>query len=124
VIKRICTIAAVFASLIVVTAPSQAVPEDVTGRYPPVETAQGLFLDCNKIDDNSKSFCVGYITGVFEVATNNPIDGISSCLRKLRNSNSIVKTTLAWIAAHPEKGQEPASTAIAEALADAYPCKH
>jgi len=116
--------AAVFALfVVVVTVPSRAAPGDVTGRYPPVETAHGLFLDCNKSDDNSKSACVGYITGVFEVATNNPIDGITSCLRKLRNSTSIVKTTLAWIAAHPEKEQEPASTAIAEAMAEAYPCK-
>jgi Rap1a immunity proteins len=94
----------------------------INGRYPSVETAAGLFLDCNKSDDNSKSACVGYIEGVFEVATNNPIDGIISCVNKLRNSSTIVQLTLKWIAAHPENAQKPASTAIAEALAQAYPC--
>lgn len=96
---------------------------EVPGRYPAVEVATGLYQLCNRSDDGSKAVCSGYISGVFEVAANNPVDGITSCLRKFRNVSAIRTLTLKWIAAHPEKAQEPASTAIAEAMAEVFPCQ-
>jgi hypothetical protein len=102
------------------TAPTST---DVTGRYPAIEVATGLYQLCNRSDDGSKASCFGYISAAFEIAANNPVDGIASCLRTFRNVSAIRTLTLTWIAAHPEKAQEPASTAIAEAMAEAFPCQ-
>ena|ERR1035438_3316364 len=89
---------------------------------PVVEGADQLYRLCNYSDQPSKSACFGFIGGVFEVAANNPIDGIRSCPPSLTNVLKAQRLTLKWIAAHPNKKLEPASRAIAEALAEAFPC--
>jgi Rap1a immunity proteins len=102
--------------------PSTAIT--ISSRYPPVEVATGLYDLCNRDDDNAKSVCAGFIGGVFEVATNNPIDRKRSCLTQPKNVSAIRTEVLEWIHSHPEKAQEPASSVIAEAMAEAFPCKN
>ena len=52
----------------------------LANRYPAVENAGDLYKLCKERDDGSKAVCFGFIAGVFEVAANNPIDGIASCV--------------------------------------------
>ncbi|HEY1580459.1 MAG TPA: Rap1a/Tai family immunity protein [Terracidiphilus sp.] len=91
-------------------------------RYPAVELAGHLNDLCKRTDSGSKAVCFGFIGGVFEVAANNAIDGIQSCAPPV-NVSMIKNLTLKWIFIHPEKGVEPASRAIAEAMAEAFPCQ-
>jgi len=105
--------------MVAVLVPSGVAAAD---RYPAVELAGQLYDLCRRSDDGSKSVCFGFIGGVFEVAANNPIDGITSCVPFPTNALKAQRLTLKWISTHPKKEFEPASTAIAEALADAFPC--
>jgi Rap1a immunity proteins len=72
-------------------------------RIPETEVAGDLFRLCNASDDGSKAVCIGYIGGVMEVAANNSIDGISSCLPHLEDISKIRELTMKWIAAHPTR---------------------
>lgn len=96
----------------------------VAERYTLVEEAGDLYKLCESNNDGNKAVCFAFVAGVFEVAVNNPIDGIRSCVPLRSNTNVLAaqKLTLKWMAAHPEKEMEPASRAIAEALAEAFPC--
>lgn len=95
-------------------------------RYPAVEDAGDLHKLCNEKYMGNKAVCTGFIAGVFEVAANNSIDGIRSCipLQSATNVAAVQKLAMKWIAAHPDKQIEPASRAIAQALAEAFPCNH
>jgi len=92
-------------------------------RYPALELAGDLSDLCKKADDGSKAICFGFISGVFEVAANNSIDGHTSCVPDFTHVSKIRALTLKWISAHPKKDIEPASAAVAEAMEDAFPCK-
>jgi hypothetical protein len=92
------------------------------GKFRPFWLATDLQRTCAHTEPS----CSSFITGVLEVAVNNPVDGIKLCSPEPGRVivgpeiNSIV---LQWINAHPEKGAEPASRAIVEALYDAYHCQ-
>lgn len=93
-------------------------------RYPAVEAAGDLYTLCTNKYAGDKAVCTGFIGGVFEVAANNSIDGIRSCipLQSYTNVAAAQKLTVRWIAAHRDKWSEPASRAIAQALAEKFPC--
>jgi hypothetical protein len=90
---------------------------------PAIEEADFLYKLCQGPDDASKAVCTGFIGGAYEIASNNPVDGIVSCLPHMMRVVTIQKLTLKWIEAHPEEKFQPASRSVAEAMANAYPCK-
>lgn len=95
----------------------------LANRNPPVEYAGDLYRLCKESDDNSKAVCFGFIAGVFEVAGNNRVDGITSCIPPFTKASKAQTLALQWISDHhSERGMEPASTVIAKALASAFPC--
>jgi hypothetical protein len=91
-------------------------------HIPAIEIAGHLYELCQEKDDGSKAVCTGFIGGAYEVASNNSVDGVVSCLPHMINVATIQELTLKWIKAHPEEDLQPGSRSVAEAMADAYPC--
>jgi hypothetical protein len=107
---------AIFGSVLISSASAQ-VP-----RYHPIEYADDLLKLCNNTDNGSKAVCTGFIGGVFEVVTNNPIDGFKACIPELVTIGKAQELSVQWIGSHPERSLNAASTEIAAALANSYPC--
>jgi hypothetical protein len=90
--------------------------------HPPVEIADSLYKLCNRSDDGSKAVCTGYIAGAFDALAENPINGITTCVPAMTKLSTIKRLTLHWIASHQDCRVKPASEAVADAIAEAFPC--
>jgi Rap1a immunity proteins len=95
------------------------------------ETAYMYAFDLDRVcaanDDVQKAVCEGFISGVLEIISNGPVEGIAACAppppqMTLSKAISVVRK---WLADHssPEEVIQPASLAVAHALTEAFPCK-
>jgi hypothetical protein len=82
---------------------------------------------CAADDDVQKAVCEGFISGVLEIISNEPVDGIAACVpppprTTLSKAISVVRK---WLADHPSPKEaiQPASLAVAHALAETFPCE-
>lgn len=78
---------------------------------------------CSSDNDINKSWCEGFISGVFEIISNTSVNGIAACVPPRLTLQKGVAVTKKWLAGHPEESIEPASLAVARAFAEAFPCK-
>lgn len=113
-----CSMGVLAGALWLVPISSDAAQSQLTYEY-----AGHLVNDCSAENMTVKSECVGFITGVLEVASNGPIYGVTACIPKLLPLQQVIGLTQQWITAHPESNTWPGSAAIIRALAEAFPCK-
>jgi hypothetical protein len=77
---------------------------------------------CASGDPATKAVCFGFVGGVLEIVANSPVYGLSACISPLTPLSKAVDVTKKWLTVHPEYSAKPASLAIAQALAEAFPC--
>ena len=87
------------------------------------EYAGGLNQLCTSQDVAAKAVCEGFIGGVLDVVANNSIYGFTACIPPMTPMSKAADVTKNWLTVHPESSTRPASSAIAQALAEAFPCK-
>ena len=71
----------------------------------------------------NKSWCEGFISSELEIISNGPVAGITACVPPLTTLQKGVEIAEKWLSNHPEASTKSASSVIAEAFADAFPCK-
>jgi hypothetical protein len=90
----------------------------------PYVSAYDLNRYCAAPDQTiDNALCVWFITGALEVIVNNRSYGFSVCPPHMINSAQAVKLTRLWLAAHPDPEVRAGSSAVAAAVAAAFPCK-
>jgi hypothetical protein len=78
---------------------------------------------CAAENDINKSWCEGFISGELEIISNTPVGGIAACVPPRTTLQKGVAVAKKWLAEHPDQSAQPASVAVAHALAEAFPCK-
>ena len=69
-------------------------------------------------------FCNGYITSVVDaLGAPNTVNGATACFPKGVIDKQLVVVVRHYLEAHPENRQLGAIGLVADALADAFPCK-
>ncbi len=69
--------------------------------------------------------CEAYVTTVAHAMNGSPVDGIRACVPAIGRSWVMLKNiAVQWVAERPEHWDSPATTLIAAALADHFPCKY
>ena len=86
------------------------------------EHAGDLNRLCTSEDVATKAVCEGFIGGVFEIVANESVYGFTACIPPLTPMSKAVDVTKNWLIVHPELLTRSASSAIAQALAEAFPC--
>lgn len=72
----------------------------------------------------NKGICQGYIAGVADVmSTVGAIHGYASCVPPTVTVKQHAAVVVKWMEAHPDALGSTAHTIVAEALAQAFPCK-
>lgn len=70
------------------------------------------------------SLCAGYINGVSDASQcGNSVAGFSHANPPGVTVGEVFDVFVRWMHAHPEQSQVGASTLVAEAMQEAYPCK-
>ena len=70
-----------------------------------------------------KSWCEGFISGELEVISNGPLEGVVACVPPLMTLPQGIEIAKKWVASHPEESIRSASSVVAQAFANAFPCK-
>ena len=103
-------------------------------------TGSHLHEDCNAANGEAyQSVCVGYIEGVMDAsvvgdksigdkrradgAFEHALSGYRWCVPQDANASQMVAAVQKWLKANPETWHLGASGLVANALADAFPCK-
>lgn len=71
----------------------------------------------------NKSWCEGFISNELEIISNGPVAQVTACVPPLTTLQRGVEIAEKWLSKHPEASAKSASSVIAEAFADAFPCK-
>jgi hypothetical protein len=100
-----------------------AVPLSVAHSETTYVHAGDLNRLCTADSDINKSWCEGFISSELEILSNTPVEGITACVPPLTTLQKGAAIAKKWLADHPEESIQPASLAVARALADAFPCK-
>jgi hypothetical protein len=94
-----------------------------------IETGNGLVQACKEGDSKnlkgtlSLGVCVGYIVAIAHASNcGNNIYGYSSKVPDKAEYGQLVKIVRKWLDNHPEKLHLAASSLVAAALKDAFPC--
>ena len=70
------------------------------------------------------SLCAGYINGVSDASQcGNSVDGFSHASPAGVTVGQVFEIFVSWMQSHPESKSVGASTVVAKALQEAYPCK-
>jgi hypothetical protein len=85
--------------------------------------ASNLSKLCTSEDLINKSWCEGFISSELEIISNGPVEGVTACVPPLTTLQEGVKIAEAWLSNHPEASTRSASSVIANAFADAFPCQ-
>jgi hypothetical protein len=89
-----------------------------------------LYKDCTASTNTSFGFCYGYVAAIADAARGNVtlngvsggVYGVKHCLAKEITMKEAVDIVLRWLAQNPETRHSGASTIVATALAEAFPC--
>jgi hypothetical protein len=93
--------------------------------------AAGAFVDGNRLEglcESSSVFelreCLGYILGIADAMTaDTPINGFTACFPARMATTQTVDVVGRFLAAHLEMRDLGAAGLVAQALAEAFPCK-
>lgn len=110
--KYICLTALLFASQQVLAAETFA-----------YMSGNKLLDVCTKDTPAHVALCLGYINGVVDIMSSNPVNEFRACLpRKNAPLTQMVSVAKKWLEAHPEALHYPAPGLVANAMAEAFPC--
>lgn len=85
--------------------------------------AAGLARLCTSENLINRSWCEGFISSELEIISSGPVAEIAACVPPLTTLQRGMEIAEKWLSRHPEASTKSASSAIAEAFADAFPCK-
>jgi hypothetical protein len=85
-------------------------------------SATDLRQMCTSARDLDYGYCAGYVTAVAHALLAQDVSGQRACNHGAVKSQQLVDTFNAWAELFPEKMGEDADTAVAAALARAFPC--
>ena len=83
-----------------------------------------LLKRCDGIGSFNKGFCWGYIAGVADTLTDEPVASFRYCVPSGIVVNEITDVVITWLEAHPAKRHHTAHSLVALALSEAFPCKN
>ena len=76
-----------------------------------------------KVGSGEYGMCFSYVGAVLELVANGRVTGRAICVPPLTTIGKAVDVAATWFSDHQSRAMEPASLAIIDALADAFPCK-
>lgn len=88
-------------------------------------TGNEVLEDCRNKEDSyfNSGYCTGYISGVYDVlSAGDSVIGWRSCPPLGVTVGQVTDVVKAWLEARPEKRHLAASSLVANALAEAFPC--
>ena len=85
--------------------------------------ARDLSRLCTSESLINKSWCEGFISSELEIISNGPVEGVVACVPPLMTLPKGVEIAKKWLASHPEESMRAASSVVAQAFANAFPCK-
>jgi hypothetical protein len=79
---------------------------------------------CTSKDAGDEGFCSGYVAAIAAaVILPNAVSGWRACFPEHSTGQQKVDVVKRWLDQHPELRHHPASYLVAQALAEAFPCK-
>ena len=112
--RYILIVIVVFASLAISSLDVKAADNYMTGR--------DLQKFCTSKFNTDYGYCVGFVTGVADIALVSPIGGIKPCHKTSIKSQQLVDIVMNYIKNNPEIKRKPARFVILSALNNAFPC--
>ena len=114
---------AVLATIITVASSVNVVAQGTFPSRGTFQTGNILLENCHKDGGYRQALCEGYISGVTDVLAFNPVSGWRSCSPKEVTKEQTRDVVKAWLEKHPRRRHYSAFGLVAEALAEAFPCK-
>jgi hypothetical protein len=74
-------------------------------------------------NSSSSTFCSDYVLSVADALMVGRVGRWTACIPNGATDNQVVDAVTRFLEAHPAKRQDAASELVAEALAEAFPCK-
>jgi len=90
--------------------------------------AGATFVDGNELYEDMKNnygklYSSGYITGVADVGNDNSIYGFRFCVPQQATRGQLADVVNKWLEQNPDKRHYSASSLIAHAFQETFPCK-
>src|SRR5262245_31519257 len=87
-----------------------------------VQNGEVLLASCVSNDSWAGS-CMGFVTAVASVISENEIYGLRACIPRAATPRNLVAVTIEWLASQPPEGrQSDAASLVAEAISRRFPC--
>jgi hypothetical protein len=81
-----------------------------------------LFRLCQSKSDIDYGFCAGYVTAIAQAMLASPVAGYRACNHGAVRSQQWIDTYARWVQQHPDAHTAPADQAVAQSIAQAFPC--
>jgi Rap1a immunity proteins len=87
-----------------------------------VQNGEVLLASCVSNDSWAGS-CMGFVTAVASVISENEIYGLRACIPREATPRNLIAVTMEWLASQsPEGRQSDAASLVAEAISRRFPC--
>jgi Rap1a immunity proteins len=87
-----------------------------------VQNDEALLASCVSNDSWAGS-CMGFVTAVASVISENQIYGLRACIPREATPRNLVAVTIEWLTSQsPEGRQSDAASLVAEAISRRFPC--
>jgi hypothetical protein len=86
------------------------------------ESGNDLLSYCEEKDSGREWKCLGYIIAIFDVILKNEINGFRACPPDNITQGQAQDVAVLWIKNHPKNRHLSASSLVAAAFDDAFPC--
>jgi hypothetical protein len=105
-----------------------AVMSGSVGAKADFRTGNQLYAECTSSNAADRNFCLGYIAAITDAARKGVIApgsvlGWTHCVRDEVSIKLVHDVVVQFLATHPEKRDLTADGLVAEALAEAFPCR-
>lgn len=92
--------------------------------YCDFQTGSRLLEMCSADESGNQSYCLGYIAAMADTfSCDSPLMGFSWKPSSRITNGQLVKVVTKWMNDHPENLHYSASSLVANALQDAFPCQ-
>jgi hypothetical protein len=115
--------AVIIACALMLSLPASAAPSGTDSASGPFSGAE-LHGMCMSDSDVDYGYCAGYVTAVAHSLLNRSIGGYRACNHANVRSQQLVDTFNSWAELFPGRLSADADTAVAAALARAFPCQN
>jgi hypothetical protein len=87
-----------------------------------VQNGEVLLASCVS-NSNWAGSCMGFVTAVASVISENEIYGLRACIPREATPRNLVAVAIEWLANQPAEGrQSDAASLVAEAISRRFPC--